>query len=84
MAIPSCFNPRSWPRICAGLARTIYRRYTWQGNHKLYGHIQCIFMVLANPTYAQCIANKSIQVALCPNRFKLRCLGGLQCAFLSL
>jgi hypothetical protein len=44
-----------------GLARTIYIRciygvymlyirYFWQGNDQIYGHIRCIFMVLANPT----------------------------------
>ena len=26
-------------------------RYFWQGNHQIYGHIRCIFTVLANPTY---------------------------------
>jgi len=26
-------------------------RYFWQGNHRIYGHIRCIYTVLANPTY---------------------------------
>jgi len=39
----------------------VYIRYFWQGNHQiyrlklfiiiLYGHIQCIYTVLANPVY---------------------------------
>jgi hypothetical protein len=30
---------------------TVYLRYFWQGNHQIYGHIRCIYMVLANPTH---------------------------------
>jgi len=30
---------------------TVYIRYFWQGNHQIYGHIRCIYTVLANPTY---------------------------------
>jgi hypothetical protein len=34
--------------------------YSLQGYHQMYGHIQCIYMVLANPTYRmlqkKCIA----------------------------
>jgi hypothetical protein len=37
------------------LARTIYIRCIygkiWQGNHQIYGHIRCIYTVLANPIY---------------------------------
>ena len=29
---------------------TVYIRYFWQGNHQIYGHIRCIYTVLANPT----------------------------------
>jgi len=39
---------------CLGLARTIYTvyiRYFWQGNHRIYGHIRCIYTVLANPSH---------------------------------
>ena len=37
-----------------GLARTmytytVYMQYFWLGNHQIYGHIQCIYTVLANP-----------------------------------
>jgi len=46
--------------LCAtiGLARTIclytvHIRYYWQGNHQIYGHIRCIYTVLANPRYTQ-------------------------------
>jgi hypothetical protein len=28
---------------------TVYIRYFWQGNHQIYGHIRCIYTVLANP-----------------------------------
>jgi hypothetical protein len=43
--------------LFVGLARTIYNiytvyiRYFLQGNHKIYGHIRCIYTVLANPIY---------------------------------
>jgi len=44
---------------------TVYIRYFWQGNHQIYGHIRCIYTVLANPTYVahmfgcgQLIANR--------------------------
>jgi len=30
---------------------TVYLRYCWQRNHQIYGHIRCIYTVLANPTY---------------------------------
>jgi len=33
---------------------TVYIRYFWQGNHQIYGHIRCIYLVLANPTYFVC------------------------------
>ena len=28
---------------------TVYVWYVWQGNHKIYGHIRCIYTALANP-----------------------------------
>ena len=40
----------------AGLAKTIYILYFWQGNHQIYGHIRCIYTVLANPTHKQGLA----------------------------
>jgi len=30
---------------------TVYIRYYWQGNHEIYGHIRCIYTVLANPIH---------------------------------
>jgi hypothetical protein len=30
---------------------TVYVRYFWQGKHQIYGHIRCIYMVLANPSH---------------------------------
>ena len=27
-------------------------QYLWQGNHQIYGHIRCIYTVLANPTHS--------------------------------
>ena len=39
---------------------TVYIRYFWQGNHQIYGHIRCIYTVLANPKYVQ--AGVSVQV----------------------
>jgi len=30
---------------------TVHIRYFWQGNHQIYGHIRCIYTVLANPNY---------------------------------
>jgi len=30
---------------------TVYIRYFWQGNHCIYGHIRCIYTVLANRKY---------------------------------
>jgi hypothetical protein len=29
-------------------------RYFWQGNHQNYGHLRCIYTILANPNYLQC------------------------------
>jgi hypothetical protein len=31
---------------------TVYIQYFWQENHEIYGHIRCIYTVLANPGYA--------------------------------
>ena len=35
---------------------TVYIRYFMQGNHQIYGHIRCIYTVLANPTHMHCRA----------------------------
>jgi len=41
---------------CVGLAKaihtyvhTVYIQYFEQGNHHTYGHIRCVYMVMANP-----------------------------------
>jgi len=34
---------------------TVYIRYRWQGNHQIYGHIRCIYTVLANPVIYVCV-----------------------------
>jgi len=50
-----------------GLARTIYIwctvyiRFFWRENHQMYGHIRCIYTVLANPTNNQML----VQVSCC-------------------
>jgi hypothetical protein len=31
---------------------TVYIQYFWQGNRQIYGHIRCVYTVLANPKYA--------------------------------
>jgi len=53
-----------WHSLCIELARTIYI-YTvyiqcfWQGNHQIYGQIQCIYTVLANPIYVPLVNSYS-------------------------
>jgi len=32
---------------------TVHIRYSWQGNHHMYGHIRCTYTVLASPTHAR-------------------------------
>ena len=39
-----------WSGTFLRLAKTIYVRYFWQRNYRMYGHIQCIYMILADPT----------------------------------
>jgi len=36
---------------------TVYIQYVWQGNHQIYGHIRCIYMVLANPNHTSFCAH---------------------------
>ena len=36
----------------------MYIRYLWQGNHQIYGHIRCIYTVLANPKHCLCATFK--------------------------
>jgi len=39
-------------QLIIGLPTTIYILwYIWKGNYQIYGHIRCIYTVLANPNY---------------------------------
>jgi hypothetical protein len=42
---------------------TVYIRYFWQRNHQMYGHIRCIYTVLANPDYDAC-SDKQIECVI--------------------
>jgi len=44
--MPVCMNRAGHNHIY-----TVCIRYFWQGNHQIYGHIRCIYTVLANPMY---------------------------------
>ena len=37
-------------RVGQNYIYTVYIRYFWQGNHQIYGHLRCIYTVLANPS----------------------------------
>jgi hypothetical protein len=41
---------------------TVYIRYTWQGNHQIYGHIRCIYTILVNPTYKCMVLANAVQM----------------------
>jgi len=43
---------------------TVYIRYFWQGKHQIYGHIWCIYTVLANPTHV-CSMRKTAGICPC-------------------
>ena len=48
-------SPLEQHDVSIGLARTIHYRYIWyfwQGNHHTYGHIWCVYTVLANHVLA--------------------------------
>jgi len=38
-----------WTRTVTLYVYTVYKRYFKQGNHHAYGHIRCVYTVLANP-----------------------------------
>jgi hypothetical protein len=40
------------PRVGQDHIYTVYIRYLWQENCRIYGHIRCMYTVLANPSYA--------------------------------
>jgi hypothetical protein len=39
---------------------TVYNRYVGQGTHQIYGHIRCIYTVLANPVYIIYICHRQL------------------------
>jgi len=39
------------PRVGQNHIHTVCTRHFWQGNHHMYGHIRCIYTVLADPTH---------------------------------
>jgi hypothetical protein len=39
-------------RVGQNYIYTVYIRHFWQRNHQIYGHIRCIYTILANPKYA--------------------------------
>ena len=39
------------------ILHAVHIRYFWQGNHQNYGHIWCIFTVLANPSHVPIVMN---------------------------
>jgi hypothetical protein len=52
---------------------TVYIRFFWQENHQIYGHIRCIYMVLANPIHIIHVTKRSLihvqsKVALTPHQ----------------
>ena len=54
--LPVPFHARTMSVACTFSCQnhiyTAYVRYFWQGNYHIYGHIRCIYTVLANPTVA--------------------------------
>jgi hypothetical protein len=39
---------------------TVRLRYFWQGNHQIYGHIRCIYTVLANFKYLHIVSARLV------------------------
>jgi len=59
-SIPACCDSEQEHHVCVlcvfcicrvgqNHTYTVYIRYFWQGHHQIYGHIRCIYTVLANP-----------------------------------
>ena len=51
---------------------TVYIRCFWQENHQIYGHIRCIYTVLANPKHVLCNLQVSPPCAL-PSKANSTC-----------
>jgi len=43
---------------------TVYIWYFWQGNHQIYGHIRCVYTVLASPSHVQYVCTV-LAIRLC-------------------
>jgi len=44
---------------------TVYIRYFWQVNHQIYGHIRCVYTVMANPTHVLQMGSIGMLVRYC-------------------
>jgi hypothetical protein len=47
----SCMLVPILSSMCIGVLGLLLIRYFWQENHKIYGHIRCIYTALANPVH---------------------------------
>jgi len=59
-------NLQHWQRMCRfgqNHIYTVHIRYFWQGNHQIYGHIRCIYTVLANPTHVHVHQQRFIRMS---------------------
>ena len=50
-------------RVGQNLIYTVYIQYFWQGNNQEYGHIRCVYTVLANPMYISAGCGQAWQFA---------------------
>ena len=59
----SPFKQAGMHRVGQNHIYTVYTQYFWQGNRQIYGHIRCIYTVLANPRYAfTCLVSRHCQI----------------------
>jgi len=60
------FLEREKSRVGQNHICTVYIRYFWQGFYQIYGHIRCIYTVLANPTKKahRCLWHVAIHAAM--------------------
>jgi hypothetical protein len=49
---------------------TVYIRYFWQGNYQIYGHIRCIYTVLANPSNSLCATTGVCEIHCIHNHWR--------------
>jgi len=75
--LPVPFHARTMSVACTFSCQnhiyTAYVRYFWQGNYHIYGHIRCIYTVLANPTVA-CTFSCTYDVCCVHLFMHVRCL----------